>query len=395
MHQSNFVRADLVEVRLQGQQASQILGLAAEQGIRLRQVRAEPGGLTAQIGGRDLTRLQRLAVKWQTDLTVLRRKGPGRMTQRLARRPGLLAGAILFCLMVWWLSGYVWRIDFGSLDGQQTEQVRAILQQAGLCEGIRPARQQLDAARSALAGQAELFGWVGLNFSGGCLYVESTPMARQQIRSATPETALYSAADAQVLAVEVESGFSQVVPGQFVAKGQLLANALRADRQGNPVYQPASGRVMGQVRLRVTADQPLQVRQPVLTGAVSRQQTLYLLGFDFALEESPTAFADAQVLQSWQPLTLGQLSLPGCLHTTLCWERTVQPIQYTDAQAQALARRQTVCRLKQAWPDAQISGQSFSFDQTENSVTCTADFVFTADIARPGVMQPLEPAETS
>ena len=88
--------------------------------------------------------------------------------------------------------------------------------------------------------------------------------------------------------MKVESGFTEIVPGQYVAKGQLLANALRADRDGDPVYQAAAGSVTGRIRQQVSAEQPLQVEQAILTGRSDRRQTLHLLGMEIPLQKRDT-----------------------------------------------------------------------------------------------------------
>ena len=155
-----------------------------------------------------------LAQNQGLELVVLQNRGPGILLQRLWLRPGLAAGTILFFVLVHFLSGFVWSINFGTLDQAQAETVRAFLNENGLREGTYVSQELLARTQKALEGQTGLFGWVGLNFAGGCLFVESTPMEEQQIRQPQEQIALYSAADAVIVLIQVESGFSQVEPGQ-------------------------------------------------------------------------------------------------------------------------------------------------------------------------------------
>lgn len=393
MAERRFWAADRLRILVEGPDARRFLSDAAAAGVRLRRVRCVgQSGYSAAAAGRDLARLRQLAERSGLQLRVLRRAGPGRLAERLWQRPGIWVGALLFVVLVRFLSGFVWTIDFGALDAVRAGPVRQILDGAGIREGTRVSEELLQTARQQLAAQPELFGWVGLNFAGGCLFVETTAMERQSIRTATPETALYASDNAQVLAVRVESGFAQAAPGQYVAKGQLLANAQRADRDGDPVYQSASGSVTGRVQRTFTALQPLRQTVSILTGRSAMQQTLYLPGAALPLEESQAAFAEADRSESWQPLALGQLALPGCLYIRWEMERADRELTYTPAAAEALAKRSCVQQLLAEYPDAEIEQQSFACVQRDGGVYCTAEFVFRADIARPGAMQPL--AET-
>lgn len=390
MKQPDFSHADRLNVRILSGGQTELLSRAASENIKLYRVRPCDNGYTAELAGRDMVRLRKLAEDRGVPLEILRRKGPGKLLNRLWRQPGIWIGFLLFCGMLWFLSGFIWRIDFGTLDADRIPQVRTILQQENLWEGSRPQQEALQQAENRMSLQPELFGWVSLHFSGGCLYIETTPLEQQQIRTVTPETALYAAADAEIVSVEVESGFAEIVPGQYVVRGQLLANALRADRDGDPVYQAASGRVVGRLRQRFSAQQPMQMEQPVLTGRQLRQQTLYLLGMQIPLQKMDTLpFEQSQTEEQWQPLEIGRLSLPGCLHQIVYREKTVQTISYSQDAAKALARRSCIWQLRDQWPDAVIEQQSYHFEQTDRQILCHAEYVFCADIAENGTMQPL------
>ena len=204
MAERRFWAADRLRILVEGPDARRFLSDAAAAGVRLRRVRCVgQSGYSAAAAGRDLARLRQLAERSGLQLRVLRRTGPGRLAERLWQRPGVWVGALLFVVLVRFLSGFVWTIDFGALDAARAGQVRQILDGAGIREGTRVSEELLQTARQQLAAQPELFGWVGLNFAGGCLFVETTAMERQSIRTATPETALYASDNAQVLAVRV------------------------------------------------------------------------------------------------------------------------------------------------------------------------------------------------
>lgn len=394
MARREFRSLDRVCISVTGEQAQRLLSAAASSGIRLSKIQSSDDGYTATLPGRDWRRLAGLAEKYGLRLSLLQTEGPGGLVAKLWQRPGLVLGAILFFLMVHILSGFVWTIDFGTLDGEQAETVRAFLNAQGIREGTRITQELLVQTGRALEAQPELFGWASLHFSGGCLFVESTPMQQQQIRQPEEQTALYASADAEIVLIEVESGFTQVVPGQLVAKGQLLAAAERFDRDGNSVLQSASGSVLGRVRAEYTAQQAYEQTATLLTGRTADSRVLYLLGMEFPLgEDTEGVFAHAAVQESWTPLALGRIALPGCICTRESREQSDEVLQYSQEAAQAMAKRACMQQLLAQYPDARIEQQSFDYTAEPNGVTCRASFVFCADIAEAGATQPLDPPQ--
>lgn len=395
MARHEFRALDRIRVSVCGKNAYRIFAPAAAAGIRLQKITSDPEQYSATILGKDWPRLESLAYKYGLTLTITKKRGPGHIAARLWRRPGIVLGIILFFILVHFLSGFVWVIDFGPLTDDQAGTVRILLDQAGLREGTKITQELLRQASQALEAQPEFFGWVGINFSGGCLFVESTSMQQQKIRQATEQTALYASADAEIVLIEVESGFSQVQPGQLVAEGQLLAAAERFDRDGVPVEQSASGSVIGRVRGQYTAQQPYEISMPVLTRQVYDSRTLYFLGFEISLstqqqEEPP----DAEMTVHWVPLEFGRIALPGCIRVAEQRARQTTDLHYSKEVAQALARRQCTQQLLQEYPDAQIEQQSFRYTDSEQGVICRADYVFCADIAVAGQALPLHPPQT-
>ena len=153
--------------------------------------------------------------------------------------------------------------------------------------------------------------------------------------------------------------------------------------------QSASGRVIGRVSLQFSARQPLEEQVTVLTGRCRTQRTLHLLGLTF--QEQPADATDPQALlqETWQPVRIGGLALPGCLYTARLWEQATQTVTHTPEAAQALARRDCRLQLQAAYPDAVVEQQSFACSEADGVVYCKADFVFRANVAVPGPEQPL------
>lgn len=377
-----FWAADTFRFSVTGPGAHRFLNRAAAAGVRLRRIRWQRGGYAATASGADRRRLEKIAQDGGWTLTVTARSGPGRRTENLLQaRPGLAVGAVLFLVLVRALGDLVWCVDFGAMDPDVQPAMRRLLADCGIHEGVRLTKPLLQAAQAQALRRSEVFGWVSLNFTGGCLAIESTPAQTQTVREPTPRQGLYARADGEILAIEIESGFSAVQVGDTVAAGQLLAAAERLDRKGNAVPQGASGRVIARVQKQYTARQPRTAETPVYTGRSTVQTTLYLPWRTFIKE--PDAPLTGVTQTDWLPVQLGRLALPASLCRVTTWEQVTDTVQYSEATAAALALHACRAALLAEFPDAVIEAEQRENSSQDGAEAAAVTYIFTANIAAP------------
>lgn len=378
---AEFWAVDTFRFSVTGPGTFRFLNRAAASGVRLRRVRWQKDGYTATASGPDRRRLEEIAKSGGWAFTVTARRGPGRRTEWLLRtRPGLAAGAVLFFVLLRFLGGFVWCIDYGAMDTDLHAGVRTMLADCGIHEGVYLTKPLLQAAQAQALRRSETFGWVSLNFTGGCLSVESTPAQIQTVRDPPPRQGLYAAADGEVLAVEIESGFAVVAVGEQVTAGQSLAVAEKLDRKGNAVPQGAWGRIVARVQKQYTAVQALEYEALVYTGRSSAAETLYLPGYAHTRPAETPLAGEEQT--EWLPLRLGRLALPACICRVTTWEQQTQPVRLTDTAAVALAVRACHAQLLRDFPDAEIEAEQRETTTENGTAAAAVTYIFTADIAR-------------
>ena len=377
-----FWAADTFRFSVTGPGTHRFLNRAAAAGVRLRRIRWQRGGYAATASGADRRRLEKIARDGSWTLAVTTRRGPGHYTERLLQaRPGLAAGAALFLLLVQAMGGLVWCVDVGAMDPDVQPAMRRLLADCGIHEGVRLTKPLLQTAQAQALRRSEVFGWVSLNFTGGCLAIESTPAQTQTVREPPPRQGLYARADGEILAIEIESGFSAVQVGDTVAAGQLLAAAEKLDRKGNAVPQGASGRVIARVQKQYTARQPRVIKIPVYTGRSSTQTTLYLPWRSYT--DEPDAPLTGVTQTDWLPVQLGRLALPASLCRVTIWEQGTEMVQYSADTAAALALRACRAALLAEFPDAAIEAEQREISSRDGAETATVTYIFTANIAAP------------
>ena len=102
----------------------------------------------------------------------------------LLRRKGLWTGLVAWGLVLLWLQGLIWAVDYGSLTTGQRARAGAMLRSCGLQPGTAVTEELLRTGEYALLESGE-FSWASLNFEKGRLAVEAAPArARPEIAAA-------------------------------------------------------------------------------------------------------------------------------------------------------------------------------------------------------------------
>lgn len=302
--------ADTFRFSVQGPEIHRFLNHAAAAGVRLRRVRWQKDGCSAAADGIDRRRLEKIAADGGWVITVTARRGPGRRAEVLLQtRPGLVAGMILFLVLLKFLGGFVWCVDFGAMDADLQPMMRQLLADCAIHEGTRLTKPLLQAAQAKALRRSETFGWISLNFIGGCLSIESTPAQTRTVREPPAHGGAVCEGGWCDFGSRDRERLCAVEPGQTVTAGQPLAAAEKLDRKGNAVIQGAQGRIVARVQRQYTAGRPLTVRTCAYTGRSTERTTLYLPGYT-RTEETGAPLRSAETQTEWQPLRLGRLALP-------------------------------------------------------------------------------------
>lgn len=351
---------------------------AAAQGIHLYGISARPGGFCAHCAAWQYRRLAALARHRRVRLRVDKRKGLYFLLRPLLRRKGLWAGLVAWGLVLVWLQGLVWAVDYGSLTTGQQAWAGAVLRSCGLQPGTVVTEELLRTGEYALLESGE-FSWASLNFEKGRLAVEAAPArARPEIAAGTLH-GLRAKCNGTVLRTNLASGTMLVVPGQTVEAGQGLIGTARSERDGTLIFAPAAGTVVAQLEWETNQNIPLAETLPQLTGANKANYRLFFAGHSAAL--SPSAPEEDGLYRTRHlQLEFFGLPLPCAVEETTYYGQRQETLYRTEAQALTLARLQGLRALHDAFPDADILARREACTVQEETLHYNAVYTVAADI---------------
>lgn len=351
---------------------------AAAQGIHLYGISARPGGFCGYCAAWQYRRLAALARHRRVRLRVDKRKGLYFLLRPLLRRKGLWVGLVAWGLVLVWLQGFIWAVDYGSLTTGQRARAGAVLRSCGLQPGTAVNEELLRTGEYALLESGE-FSWVSLNFEKGRLAVEAAPAhARPEIAAGTLH-GLRAKCNGTVLRTNLASGTMLVVPGQTVEAGQGLIGTARSERDGTLIFAPAAGTVVAQLEWETNQSIPLAETLPQLTGANKANYRLFFAGHSAALSPfSPEG--DGLYRTRHLQLEVFGLPLPCAVEETTFYAQQQKTLYRTEAQALTLARLQGLRALHDAFPDADILARREACTVQEEALHYNAVYTVAADI---------------
>lgn len=351
---------------------------AAGQGLHLYGISARPGGFCAHCAAWQYRRLAALARHRRVRLRVEKRKGLYFLLRPLLQRKGLWAGLVAWGLVLVWLQGFIWAVDYGSLTTGQRARAGAVLRSCGLQPGTVVTEELLRCGEYALLESGE-FSWASLNFEKGRLAVEAAPArARPEIAAGTLH-GLRAKCNGTVLRTNLASGTMLVVPGQTVETGQGLIGTARSERDGTLIFAPAAGTVVAQLEWETNQSIPLAEPLPQLSGKNKTNYRLFFAGHSAAL---PSSVLDGDGLYRTRHLQLEVfgLPLPCAVEETTFYAQQQKTLYRTEAQALTLARLQGLRTLHDAFPDADILARREECTVQEETLHYNAVYTVAADI---------------
>ena len=351
---------------------------AAAQGLHLYGISARPGGFCGHCAAWQYQRLAALARHRRVRLRVEKRKGLYFLLRPLLRRKGLWVGLAAWGLVLVWLQGLVWAVDYGSLTTGQRARAGAVLRSCGLQPGAAVTEELLRTGEYALLEGGE-FSWASLNFEKGRLAVEAAPArARPEIAAGTLH-GLRAKCNGTVLRTNLTSGTMLVAPGQTVEAGQGLIGTARSERNGTLIFVPAAGTVVAQLEWQTDQSVPLAEALPQLTCENRTSYRLFFAGHSSVfLPSAPDG--DGLCRTRHLQLEIFGLPLPCAVEETTYYGQQQKIMHRTEAQALTLARLQGLRALHDAFPDAEILVRREECTVQEEALYYNAVYTVAADI---------------
>lgn len=201
------------------------------------------------------------------EIEVFGERGFPRFFRRYGKRYGAFVGAILACIIVAMSCNVVWQIDIVGNNTVSDEEIKDNLASLGFSVGSNFRHTDFDTLRRRYLIENDDLSWLSVNMKGTHATVEVRELMLGKDEDTSVLSNIVASESGVIVLAEVEEGKACVVPGDYVAKGDLLIGCMISSGEDRLRFETAKGKVLACVERTFSYDVPLKREKNVPTGS--------------------------------------------------------------------------------------------------------------------------------
>ncbi len=343
-----------VDICISGSNAERFLNLCQYQEIPLHDIRREGSRYRACLSAGDYFRLRPVIKKTGICPRITKRSGLPFCLKRNRKRKILYFCALMFAGMIYYLSGFLWRIEFDGCYYHTVEQLREFLRQEGIMEGIRKNQTDCSAIEESIRSRYTDIGWVSVELAGTVMkiHIKETRMPSMNADRVVDgygneweeDTGhIVAARDGVVTEITVKSGMAKVRAGDVVKAGDILIDGvLEITGDDGSVIARHPVLADGDVRLKCVETYkqavPMTYEEKVYTGRSRKGIELEILGKKIFSFNPSNSYQNSDIITEMGQYCIGEnFYLPLVCARTTVREYTLNTAVRTKKEAELAA----------------------------------------------------------
>ncbi len=356
-----------------------VMNLCMQMGITYTDFAWGEECVTFRCGMRSARRLIRACQKRELVIEAIGEYGVPSLLFAFAKRPGLVAGALLAVCLAVVSSLFVWSIEVVGNESMTEQEVVDALRVCDFGVGSYLPGVRVRELENRILIASERIAWISIYLDGTVARVqviEQKSAAREQSR--LPAN-LIATADGQIEYLQLYRGESVVQVGQAVKKGELLVSGIYESGSQSFRYTRAAGEVMARTERTIVVEIPLQYEQKVAQKPQTTEIVLHFFNFSMKI------FKNCRNLPLTCDIIKNEIELPNSeqkrvpisLTQTVCQPYLLQTDHRSAEQALSLCYEGLEEELARLSDSAQLLRKSIATTIGEESVilTCTVECI--------------------
>jgi similar to stage IV sporulation protein len=216
------------KLRIKGWNLEKLINIAVSRGVNIWDVQRDRDGLVLNTSTYSYIQLKEISKTIDCLLEIEGKYGLPFFLARLRRRKILLVGPILFIIIIYILSSFIWSIEVNGVETIPTAEVLTAAKEAGLKVGVWKSDLELRQIERSLMTKLDKTAWVGIEIKGTKAFIKIVEKVVIPPEDPRPSH-IIADKDGIITEVIVLEGKQLVKKGQTVKKGDILISGLMED----------------------------------------------------------------------------------------------------------------------------------------------------------------------
>ena len=269
-------------MRVKAKNPEKILNLANAKGLGIWRVSVKEDTIYFKIGIHSFKKLRIFKRKIPCKIHITKKIGLPFFIAKNRKRYGMAVGMLIFCAILYLMSGYVWNICISGNKEIKSTEILDSLNKIGIYEGVKISSIEPEEKRNELLLVQDGLAWAAINIEGSKITVDVTETKEKENIETKPSN-LVANEDGIIKKIEVKSGVIKAKVGDAVQKGQMLVSGIREYEDGRMDFTRSVGNVYAEVEYSFETIQPTRVTEFLKTGEVLERQILSIFGVKIPL----------------------------------------------------------------------------------------------------------------
>ena len=266
-----------VTVKVSGRGIERFLNVLTRNGLMVWNVKRHgTETITFTMRLSDALKIRHYARERECSISFLKRAGMPFLFKRLLKNSGFAVGALLFFLLIMFLSNVIWGIEIKGAKPATEYQVRKELDKMGVKIGkVQWFVDNVEGIQRKLTNNVGNLTWVGVELKGTTYHLQVVEKKEPEKPEQLAPRNLVAKKKAIIASMYVETGQKMVDIHDHVEAGQLLVSGV-IGREGQTQQVAAVGEVWGETWYKSHVELPLETNFFVFNGQEKQKHSLIL-----------------------------------------------------------------------------------------------------------------------
>ena len=295
-----------VNIKVEGFFVERFINMCLAQDIFLWNIKYENNVLVKlKISVADFKKIKKIAKKTKSKVKIETKVGLPFFLYHYRKRKIFLILACIVFLLIFILTRFVWNIEITGTKNISVEELRAVLKEEGIKEGILKNSIETEEVINTIRLKREDIAWIGIKIKGTNVIVEVVEAKEKpEVIDETKICNIVAKKSATISKIIVQNGTARVSVGDAVNAGDLLVEGVMEGQYTGTRQVNAEATIYGKISYEKSKKESLIQEIEKSTGKEEKKIEINLNNFKIILPKGVSKFENYDTIKTNKKLKL-------------------------------------------------------------------------------------------